>query len=51
MQEPQLVGYGVDTLILNMRYTNEQYQPIKQELTQEIAQELEVWWPQKSRQF
>src|SRR3989440_8746395 len=37
----KLVGYGVDTLILNMRYTNEQYQPIKQELTQEIAQELD----------
>ncbi len=26
MQEPQLVGYGVDTLILNMRYTEEKYQ-------------------------
>src|SRR5713226_810100 len=37
----RLVGYGVDTLILNMRYTDKQYQPIKQELAQEIAQELE----------
>src|SRR5712691_9459294 len=37
----KLVGYGVDTLILNMRYTNELYQPIKQELAQEIAQALE----------
>jgi hypothetical protein len=41
MQEPKLVGYGVDTLILNMRYTNEQYQPIKQELAQSLVQELE----------
>jgi hypothetical protein len=32
MQEPQLVGYGVDTLILNVRYTDEQYQPLKREL-------------------
>src|SRR2546428_3594813 len=41
MQEPQLVGYGVDTLILNMRYTDEQYQPIKKELSEEIACELD----------
>jgi hypothetical protein len=41
MSEPKLVGYGVDTLILNMRYTNEQFQPIKQELAGKIVQELE----------
>jgi hypothetical protein len=41
MQEPQLVGYGVDTLILNLRYTDEQYQPIKKELAEEIAYELD----------
>ena len=41
MQEPQLVGYGVDTLILNMRYTDEQYHPIKKELSEEIAYELD----------
>ena len=41
MQEPQLVGYGVDTLILNMRYTDEQYHPIKKELAEEIAFELD----------
>jgi hypothetical protein len=41
MQEPQLVGYGVDTLILNMRYTDEQYHPIKRELAEKIAYELD----------
>jgi hypothetical protein len=41
MQEPQLVGYGVDTLILNMRYTDEKYQPVKKELAEEIAYELD----------
>ena len=41
MQKPQLVGYGVDTLILNMRYTDEMYQPLKKELAEEIAYELD----------
>src|SRR2546421_5760310 len=41
MREPQLVGYGVDTLILNMRYTDEKYQPIKKELAEEIVYELD----------
>jgi hypothetical protein len=41
MQKPKLVGYGVDTLIQNMRYTDEQYQSVKQELAEVIAQELE----------
>jgi hypothetical protein len=35
------VGYGVDTLILNMRYTDEQYHPIKKELSEEITYELD----------
>jgi hypothetical protein len=37
----KLVGYGVDTLILNMRYTDEKYQPIKREVAEEIAHELD----------
>jgi hypothetical protein len=41
MQEPQLVGYGVDILILNMRYTDEKYQLIKKELAEEIMYELD----------
>jgi hypothetical protein len=41
MSSIQLVGYGVDTLILNTRYTDEKYQPVKQELAQDIAQALE----------
>src|SRR6266581_1778325 len=41
MTNIKLVGHGVDTLILNMRYTDEQYQPIKRELAEEIAYELD----------
>src|SRR6266700_1268531 len=37
----KLVGYGVDTLILNMRYTDEKYQPLKREVAEEIAHELD----------
>jgi hypothetical protein len=40
-QGTKLVGYGVDTLILNMRYTDREYQPIKQELAEDIAGELD----------
>ena len=32
MQEVKIVGRGVDTLIINVCYANERFQPIKQEL-------------------
>ena len=32
MQECKLVGYGVDTLILNVRYADKQGLPVQQEL-------------------
>ncbi len=41
MQEPQLVGYGVDTLLLNVRYTDKHAQPVKQELDEKLAGELD----------
>src|SRR5258708_5567786 len=41
MQEPQLVGYGVDTLLLNVRYTDKNGQPVKQELDEKLASELD----------
>src|SRR5258708_34407767 len=41
MQEPQLVGYGVDTLMLNVRYTYKHAQPVKQELDEKVAGELD----------
>jgi len=37
----KLVGYGVDTLILNMRYSDSKGQPVKQELDEKLAQELD----------
>jgi hypothetical protein len=36
-----LVGYGVDTLILNVRYCNKASQPVKQELAEGLACELD----------
>ncbi len=37
----KLVGYGVDTLILNVRYSDSKGQPVKQELDEKLAQELD----------
>ena len=36
-----LVGYGVDTLILNVRYSDSKGQPVKQELDEKLVQELD----------
>jgi hypothetical protein len=36
-----LVGYGVDTLIINVRYSDSKGQPVKQELDEKLAQELD----------
>ena len=36
-----LVGYGVDTLVINVRYADSAFQPIKQELDERLMQELE----------
>src|SRR6266700_2750914 len=42
MQETiKLVGYGVDTLILNVRYSDSKGQPVKQELDEKLLQELD----------
>src|SRR2546421_4743887 len=37
----KLVGYGVDTLILNVRYSDSKGQPVKQELDEKLVQELD----------
>jgi len=37
----QLVGYGVDTLILNVRYSDSSFLPIKQELDEKLQKELD----------
>jgi hypothetical protein len=41
MQNIKLVGYGVDTLILNVRYSDSKGQPVKQELNEKLVQELD----------
>src|SRR5256714_6953698 len=42
MQETiKLVSYGVDTLILNVRYSDSKGQPVKQELDEKLVQELD----------
>src|SRR5258708_1425850 len=41
MSNITLVGYGVDTLLLNVRYTDKNGQPVKQELDEKLARELD----------
>ncbi len=35
----KLIGYGFDTLILNVRYSDSKGQPIKQELDEKLQEE------------
>src|SRR5690349_11479435 len=42
MSETKVVGRGVDTLMLNICYADQQYQPFKQELAENLQQELET---------
>ena len=42
MREVKIVGCGVDTLVLNINYADKQFQPIKQELDQDLQDELQV---------
>ena len=37
----KLVGYGVDTLILNVRHSDSRCQPVKQELEEKLVEELD----------
>ena len=37
----KLVGYGVDTLIINVRYSDGKGQPVRQELDEKLVQELD----------
>ncbi len=38
---PLLVGSGVDTLVLNVRYADSSYEPVKQELDKDLQQRLD----------
>ena len=42
MPEVKIVGRGVDTLVINVCYANEHFQPVKQELAKGVQHELEV---------
>jgi hypothetical protein len=37
----KLVSYGVDTLVLNVRYADQDFQPVQKELDEELTNELE----------
>ena len=37
----KLLSFEVDTLILNVRYADKQFQPVKQELAADLARELD----------
>lgn len=40
-EQIKLVGHGVDTLILNVRYSDSKGRPVKQELDERLVQELD----------
>ncbi len=40
MSEVKVVGRGVDTLVLNICYTDEDFQPFKRELDEGLQREL-----------
>jgi hypothetical protein len=42
MPEVKIIGRGVDTLVINVCYANEHFQPVKQELAKGVQHELEV---------
>jgi len=41
MKTIQLVGHGVDTLILNVRYSDSSFAPIEQELDNKLQEQLD----------
>jgi hypothetical protein len=42
MSEVKMVGRGVDTLVLNVCYADKQFQPMKQELADDLQNELNL---------
>jgi len=42
MSEVKIVGRGVDTLVMNVSYADAAFQPIKQELAEDLQEELET---------
>ncbi len=42
MAEVKIVGRGVDTLVLNVCYADKHFQPIKQELIEDLQNELNL---------
>lgn len=42
MPEVKILGRGVNTLVLNVCYKDKQFQPIKQELTEDLQNELNL---------
>ena len=42
MSEVKVVGRGVDTLVLNVCYADTQFLPVKQELAEDLQNELNL---------
>jgi hypothetical protein len=51
MQEVKIVGRGVDTLVINVCYANEHFQPVKQELAKGVQHELEFYFAQRRMKY
>src|SRR5690348_1395683 len=42
MSEVKIVGRGIDTLVLNVCYADKHFQPVKQELAEDLQSELNL---------
>ena len=42
MPEVKIVGRGIDTLVLNVCYADRQFLPVKQELSEDLQNELNL---------
>ena len=51
MQEVKIVGRGVDTLVINVCYANQHFQPVKQELAKGVQHELEFYFAQRRMKY
>ena len=43
VEQVKLVAFGVDTLVLNVRYADDQYRATNEELPDELATQLDAW--------
>jgi hypothetical protein len=50
VEQVKLVAFGVDTLVLNVRYADEQFHATNEELPEELAAQLDAWQDSAKRE-